>query len=64
MLLLAEASRLAYAVPLLVGVSLVYSATRHEEMPDILAHARSFGLWTVMFMAGVGAVIETVAFFQ
>jgi hypothetical protein len=40
-----------YAVPLVIAVSLVYAATRHEEMREILSHALRIGLWIVAFMA-------------
>jgi hypothetical protein len=40
-----------YAIPLIVAVSLVYAATRHEEMREILPHALRFGLWIVFGMA-------------
>lgn len=46
-----------YAVPLIVSVSLVCAATRHEEMRPILSHAVRFGLWIVVFMAVVMAVL-------
>lgn len=62
--LLAEMNRLLYAPPIIIGVSLVYAATRHEDMKSILAHARSFGIWTVIFMVIVGVVLETLAFLQ
>lgn len=42
-----------YAVPLIVSVSLVCAATRHEEMLPILTYALRFGLWVLVFMAGV-----------
>lgn len=42
-----------YALPLLVSVSLVCAATRHEEMGPILNHAVRFGLWIVVFMVAV-----------
>ncbi|MEO0531048.1 MAG: hypothetical protein AAF266_10820 [Planctomycetota bacterium] len=64
LLLLAEMNRLVYAPPLLVAVSMVYAATRHEDMGAILRHAASFGGWTVAFMVAVAAVIEAFAFFQ
>ena len=64
LLLLAEINRLWFAAPLLVGVSLSYAATRHEDMPSILTHARRFGVWTVVFMACIAVVIEGLAFFQ
>lgn len=50
--------RLWYAVPLLVCFSLVYSATRHEEVGPILKHAFRFGLWVVVFMAAMAAIIQ------
>ncbi len=62
--LLAEVNRLLYAPPLLVAVSLVYAATRHEDMPSILRHALRFGVGTVGFMVVVAVAIEALAFFQ
>ncbi len=44
------AAQLWYALPLLVTVSLVYAATRHEEMQPILEHALRFGIWVIIFM--------------
>jgi hypothetical protein len=46
-----------YALPLIVSVSLVCAATRHEEMGPILNHAVRFGLWIVVFMIVVMAVL-------
>jgi heme/copper-type cytochrome/quinol oxidase subunit 2 len=46
-----------YALPLIVVVSLVYSATRHEEAGPIFAHALRTGLWITGFMAVVFAVL-------
>jgi hypothetical protein len=46
-----------YAVPLVVAVSLVYAATRHEEMAPILSHALRVGAWIVGFMAVVIVVM-------
>jgi hypothetical protein len=40
-----------YAMPLIVAASLVYAATRHEQMGPILAHAVRFGVWVTSFMA-------------
>ncbi len=62
--LLAEMNRLWYAPPIILCVSLVYAGTRHEEMKSILAHARGFGLWTVIFMVIVAVVLETLGYFQ
>ena len=49
-------SDLWYALPLIIAVSLVYSATRHEEMEPILSHALRIGVWIAGFMA-VGFVV-------
>lgn len=46
-----------YALPLIVSVSLVCAATRHEELGPILNHAVRFGAWIVVFMAVVMAVL-------
>ena len=40
-----------YAVPLIVAVSLVYAATRHEAMEAILSGAMRIGAWITGFMA-------------
>ena len=53
-------ARLWYAVPLIVGVSLVYAATRHEAMQPILDHAFKFGTSIVLFMLGVFVVLFAV----
>jgi len=50
-------NQLWYAVPLIVAVSLVYAATRHEEMGPILHHAVHIGVWIVGFMAVVFAIL-------
>ncbi|MAT70560.1 MAG: hypothetical protein CMJ58_13665 [Planctomycetaceae bacterium] len=39
-----------YAAPLIVVVSLVCAATRHEFMQPILSHAARFAVWIVVFM--------------
>lgn len=40
-----------YALPLLVTVSLVYAATRHESMADILRASLRIGTWFGGFLA-------------
>ena len=40
-----------YAVPLLVAISLVYAATRHETVPDILRASLRIGTWFGGFVA-------------
>ena len=46
-----------YAVPLIVSVSLVCAATRHEQISPILNHAIRFGLWIALFMGAVMALL-------
>ena len=46
-----------YAVPLIIVISLVYAATRHEAMRPILHHAARIGIWIVGFMAAVFVVL-------
>ncbi|HID74744.1 MAG TPA: hypothetical protein EYP56_01960 [Planctomycetaceae bacterium] len=50
-LAVADISYFSFVLPLVVAVSLVYAATRHERMGPILIHAVRFGLWVVGFMA-------------
>ncbi len=57
LLLALHAMRLWYVMPLLVSVSLVYAATRHEEMGPIIQHAVRFAVWVVVFMIAVGALL-------
>lgn len=56
--------RMWYAVPLIVCVSLVYSATRHEDTREITLHALRFGGWVVVFMAIVVLVLQFFAWMQ
>lgn len=49
-----------YAVPLIVSISLVYGATRHEHIIPILANAYKSALWIVIFMAVIFLVIWIV----
>ena len=48
--LLAEINDLWYALPLIVSVSLVYAATRHEATDEIMRHAARIGGWIFGFM--------------
>jgi hypothetical protein len=47
-----------YAVPAILAVSLVYSATRHERMRPILIHAGRLAVWILGFMSVVFVVLE------
>ena len=39
-----------HAAPLIVSVSLVCAATRHELMAPIIRHAIRFSIWVMIFM--------------
>jgi hypothetical protein len=39
-----------YALPVIVSVSMVCAATRHELMRPILVHALRFSVWVLVFM--------------
>jgi hypothetical protein len=56
--------RMWYAVPIIVSVSLVYSATRHEQMLSVLNHAARFAVWIVVFMAIVFAGLQAMSWLQ
>lgn len=46
-----------YLPPLVVAVSLVYGATRHELMRPILDQALRAGVWILGFMGIIAAVL-------
>ena len=56
--------RIWFAVPIIVSVSLVYSATRHEELGPIAVHAARFAVWIVVFMAIVFAALQALSWLQ
>jgi hypothetical protein len=58
------AARFWYALPLVVSVSLVCAATRHEDMHAILIHAFRFAVWIVVFMGIVLGVIQLLSWLQ
>ena len=60
-ILFAEILRLWYAIPLLISVSLVYGATRHELPRPILEHAVRFGGWMLSFLGILFVVIWLVS---
>ncbi len=50
-LIVGTTPRIWYAIPLIVVVSLVYGATRHENLREILIHSFRSAIWVVGFMA-------------
>jgi hypothetical protein len=49
-----------YLFPLVVSVSLVYGATRHELMRPILANALHTAVWILGFMAVIFVILMGV----
>ena len=58
---LAVIHQLWYALPLIVAISLVYAATRHEYPRPILAHAVRFALLTCAFMTVVLVILAAMS---
>jgi hypothetical protein len=54
-------NRMWYSLPLIVVISLVYAATRHEAMRPILEHAFRFAASIVGFMIVVFVVLALVS---
>jgi hypothetical protein len=54
-------NQLWYLLPLVVPISLVYGATRHELMWPILGHAWRFGLWVLTFIAVIFVLLFAIA---
>ena len=53
--------KLFYALPLIVAVSLVYAATRHEQAGPILLNATRIGIWILGFMSVILALLLLVS---
>jgi hypothetical protein len=57
----ADINQLWYVVPLIIVISLVYAATRQEEMGPILRHAaRRVAVMIVIFMGIAFLVLEAM----
>lgn len=54
-------SQLWFSVPLIVAISLVYGATRHELMVPILQHAWQTAKWIVGFMLVIAVILTFVS---
>ena len=50
-----------YAIPAIIAVGLVYSATRHEQIRPIFSHAGRVVIWITGFMVAVFVVIKCVS---
>jgi hypothetical protein len=61
MMVLAETNLMWYSVPLIVSISLVYSATHHEAMRPILVHAARLAFMIALFMVVIMVVLALIA---
>lgn len=50
--------RLWYAAPLIVAVSIVYAATRHEAPGPIIAHAVRGALWMGVLLLVIAGIVQ------
>ena len=50
-----------YIVPLILSVSLVYGATRHELARPILYHAWHTAVWMLIFIGSIFVVLWLVS---
>ncbi len=56
--------RIWYAIPLIVVISLVYGATRHENLREILIHAFRSAVWVIGFMSIIFFLIWVAGFWN
>lgn len=53
-----------YAMPLVIAVSLVYAATRHEAIEAVIPHAVRAGTWILGFMIAVFLFLGFIKLWQ
>lgn len=58
---LAFITKMAYMLPLVAAISLVYAATRHEEMHNILRRATRVAAWITVFMVLIFLGLQLVS---
>ena len=51
---------LLYYVPLIISISLVFGATRHEDTQTILRHALATARWITSFMAIIFVILLVI----
>ena len=50
-----------FALPLIVSVSLVYAATRHEDVREILSHSLRVAIWIAGFMVLIFGILFLIS---
>ena len=61
-ILLSAIAKIWYSLPLIAVVSLVYGATRHEHLREILIHAVRTCIWVLGFMAVIFLIVVATGF--
>jgi hypothetical protein len=61
---LTDVARIWYALPLVVAISLVYGATRHELTREVFSHSLRFFIWTLVFFAIILGVLWVGGFWN
>ena len=56
-----EVHQIWHAFPLIIVISLVYAATRHEINAHIVSHAVRLGAWITGFLATVLGVLFVIS---
>ena len=59
----AAVNQLWYMGPLIVAISLVYGATRHEHFVPILQNALRAGWWILSFMGVILGILLVMSWF-
>ena len=57
-------ARIWWSLPLIAVISLVYGATRHERIGDIVVHSWKSAVWVVSFMLMIFAVIWVAGYWN
>ncbi|MEK6247497.1 MAG: hypothetical protein N2C12_04910 [Planctomycetales bacterium] len=63
LILFAVVNRIWFALPLVVSVSLVYSATRHEQSKPIFYHAFRTAIWILGFMVVAYVILSLLDYY-
>lgn len=62
-LLASSTGLLWHAIPIVLAISLVYGATRHELVKPILWHAYHTAVWIIGFMLIIVVILAVVSWF-
>jgi len=57
-------ARIWWSLPLVVSISLVYGATRHEYIGQILIQSYKSAIWVIGFMLLIFAIIWGAGYFN